>query len=214
MMLPLKDIIDKYGVKVTGILHCGANEGQEAEEYSKWGVERVMWIEAIPEVYAKLKSHVSKFPNQLAIKACLSNVDNEEVEFNISNNQSQSSSILQLGEHLRIHPEVHYVDKIKCTTVTIDTLFRGIEIDYSMIDFLNLDLQGAELMALQGATNFLKQINAINTEVNKIEVYKDCALIEDLDYFLLQQGFERVETGEWVGGGWSDAFYRRIYDAR
>lgn len=208
-MIPLKDIIDKYGIIINGICHCGANEGQEAEEYNKWGVENVIWVEAIPSVFDKLKQHISKYPKQVAIEACLSNIDGEKVEFNISNNQSQSSSLLGLGKHLTIHPEVHYVDKIKCITTTLDSLLKKSNVDYSMIDFLNLDLQGAELMALQGATNFLKQIKAINTEVNKQSTYIDCALIEDLDYFLLQNDFERVETGEWVGDCWTDAFYKR-----
>jgi hypothetical protein len=44
------------------------------------------------------------------------------------------------------------------------------------------------------------------TEVNRAELYKGCARIEDLDMFLSQYGFERVET-TWDGGTWGDAFY-------
>jgi hypothetical protein len=43
------------------------------------------------------------------------------------------------------------------------------------------------------------------------ETYKGCMLIEELDYFMLQRGFERVETGEWVADTWTDALYIRKY---
>ena len=44
------------------------------------------------------------------------------------------------------------------------------------------------------------------TEVNRDEVYKNCARVEQLDEFLLTYGFERVET-TWDGETWGDAFY-------
>lgn len=209
MMLPLDDILIKYGIAPNGVLHCGANEGQEADTYNNWRVKRVYWVEANPETYRELKSNLKYYHNQYPLLACLSNEDGKLVKFNISNNQSQSSSILELSHHKIIHPEVHYINEIELETVTIDTLFRRMELDYGMIDFMNLDLQGAELMALEGGTEFLKQIKCINTEVNKQETYSGCALIDELDLFLLQYGFERVETGEWVADTWTDAFYLR-----
>ncbi|TGW15477.1 FkbM family methyltransferase [bacterium NHP-B] len=71
-----------------------------------------------------------------------------------------------------------------------------------------LDIQGAELMALEGATHTLKDIDAIVTEVSCTELYKGCALIEDLDAFLLNQGFRRVNTIVNMFS-WGDALYVR-----
>jgi hypothetical protein len=45
-------------------------------------------------------------------------------------------------------------------------------------------------------------------EVNKKETYKGCALVQDIDNYLFDD-FKRVETAEWVGDSWSDAFYVR-----
>jgi hypothetical protein len=44
------------------------------------------------------------------------------------------------------------------------------------------------------------------TEVNNDEVYKNCVKVDELDKFLSDYGFERVET-TWDGGTWGDAFY-------
>jgi hypothetical protein len=75
---------------------------------------------------------------------------------------------------------------------------------------LVMDVQGFEGRVLKGATETLKQMNFVYTEVNRDEVYQGCTLVDELDELLSE--FERVETGAWVGGMWSDAFYiRRNY---
>jgi hypothetical protein len=52
----------------------------------------------------------------------------------------------------------------------------------------------------------LEGVDYIMSEVNKEEVYKDCALIDSLDKYLDGFGFKRVET-DWAGWTWGDAFY-------
>jgi hypothetical protein len=47
----------------------------------------------------------------------------------------------------------------------------------------------------------------VYTEVNKDEVYQGCTLVDELDKLLHE--FNRLETGQWVGGMWSDALYIR-----
>jgi hypothetical protein len=52
-----------------------------------------------------------------------------------------------------------------------------------------LDIQGAELLALQGAMSMLEYTDAIICEVNLIETYEGCALEEEISNFLEKQGF-------------------------
>jgi len=65
-------------------------------------------------------------------------------------------------------------------------------------------------MAFQGATNLLKYIEAINTEVNYEELYQDCALIDQLDEFLGIYGFERKATTTPYHRSWGDGFYVKM----
>lgn len=79
-------------------------------------------------------------------------------------------------------------------------------IDASKYNFWNFDIQGAELMALKGATQSIKYAKAIYLEVNEKELYKNCGLITEIDTFLLQYKFKRVLTNITIHG-WGDALY-------
>jgi FkbM family methyltransferase len=210
MMMPFDELVSKHNIEIKGVLHVGASTGQERFIYDKYTKGKVVWVEAIPRVYADLVFNIEEFENQIALNLCVSNVDGEQVEFNVSNNESQSSSILELAHHSTIHPEVHYTHKLKMVTSRLDTALKNINIE--CINFLNIDLQGAELLALQGLGEYINQFDWALLEVNKQETYKECVLIDDLDYFMLQKGFERVETGNWVADTWTDALYKKVYN--
>jgi FkbM family methyltransferase len=62
---------------------------------------------------------------------------------------------LDLGTHKQAHPEVHYVNDIQVTMRRLDSLIFNHEIvDF---DFLNIDVQGAELKVLKGMGELLRQ---------------------------------------------------------
>lgn len=207
MLIPFRDLVSKYKVRPKGILHIGASAGQELKDYYNAGVKDVVWIEAIPDVFNKLLKNIERYSRMIAFNECISDVDGEEKTFNISNNEAQSSSLLELGTHKTAHPEVKYISQIKVKTKRIDTLLKQHELSISDYDFLNIDLQGAELMALKGFGEELHNAKYIYIEVNKDKLYKDCPLIEDIDFYLSQFGFTRVEV-KWCGNfGWGDALY-------
>mgnify|MGYP000920124065 CR=1 FL=1 len=52
----------------TGIIHIGANGGQEADTYYNRG-NNVIWIEASPFVMPTLLNRIAKYENQKAIQA-------------------------------------------------------------------------------------------------------------------------------------------------
>lgn len=206
MLIDFRKLFPKWRIKPKGVLHIGANVGEEAPVYHELGIENVIWIEANDAIFHKLQENIRKYPGQVAIKACVGD-EEREVTFHVSNNGSQSSSVLELGTHKIAHPEVHYVDHVTMNMHRVDSFLDDqILKDY---DFLNLDLQGAELMALRGMGDLLKNFKWAYLEVNKAELYKGCALIEDLDTYLLGYGFKRVETMWCSDTGWGDACYVR-----
>ena len=137
--------------------------------------------------------------------ALITDKDDEEIMFNVSNN-IQSSSVLEFGTHSQEHPWVFYTHKIDKKTITIDTFFERNNIDASKYNFWNFDIQGAELMALKGAINSIQYAKAIYLEVNEKELYKNCGLINEIDDFLLKYNFKRVLTNI-THHGWGDALY-------
>ena len=204
MLIPFRQLAAKYGMKPKGVLHVGAHFGQEAEEYAFIGCNRMIFIEAIPDIYEQLKRNLEPYLDAMAINACISDVDGDTTWFNISNNEGQSSSLLELGIHKTEHPDVMYSDRIEVTTTRLDTLFNDFPLECEM---LNLDLQGAELMALKSLGSRLDEFKWLYIEVNKAPVYVGCPLVEEIDSYVAQFGFRRVET-RWCGSfSWGDSLF-------
>jgi FkbM family methyltransferase len=120
----------------------------------------------------------------------------------------QSSSLLEPGTHLDHHPSISFNKEIHVAEQRIDTYIKREGIDAKNFNFINLDIQGYELKALQGASDILSKIDFIYTEVNTEDVYKDCANLTEIDNFLSHYGFSRT----WLSmtkNGWGDAFYSK-----
>jgi FkbM family methyltransferase len=190
-------------ITISGSLHIGAHECEELSFYNKLGLknEDIVWIDAIPVKVQEAKNR--GIPN--VHNAVITDKDDEEVVFNVSNN-NQSSSVLEFGTHSQEHPWVVYVDKLNQKSITIDTFFQRNNIDASKYNFWNFDIQGAELMALKGSTQSIKYAKALYLEVNEKELYKNCGLISQIDAFLLDYNFKRVLTNM-TPHGWGDALY-------
>lgn len=204
MLIPAKEISRIWGIKPNSILHVGAHHAEELEEYkslewaNQWGV---IWVEAQESLISNLKALISG-SNSKVIHAAIWDEDDKELEFKITNN-SQSSSLLNLGTHKTNYPDIGVTQSVKIFTKRLDTV---LEAD-SKIEFLNLDIQGVELRALKGLGMRISDVRWIYTEVNSQMVYKECALISDIDIFLKDKGFTRVATFWVAGRGWGDALY-------
>jgi len=205
MLIDFNYLTSKYKFTPNGVLHIGAHEGQERDAYNKICDGNIVWIEGNPTIYKRLLKNLESYPRQTAIHALISDVDGLKIDFNISSNDSQSSSILELGTHAQVHPEVTYIDKIEMTTSRVDC----IDYDFQGLDFLNIDLQGAELLALKGMGDMLDQFNYLYLEVNWKELYKGCPLIGELTSWLYDRGFSLKESKKSGSHGWGDCFMMR-----
>jgi len=209
MLINFETLKKEWKIQATGVLHIGANTGQEAKAYYANGIERTVWIEPIPLIFGQLQENISKFPNALAFNELISNTDGFPEQLNISSNNGESSSILALGTHKVKHPDVHYIDKIALTTRRLDTLFKNNNLNIEDYQFLNIDIQGAELLALKGMGDLLERVKYAYIEVNKDSLYEGCPLKPEIDDFMDKKGFFNV-TVSWSGdNGWGDAFYIR-----
>lgn len=205
MLIPLDKLIADHSLTIKGVVHAGAHLGEEAEAYHAARVHDVWWIEGNPDLIAPLTDHVGKYGHHV-IQALLADVDDAERTFNITNN-GQSSSLFEFGTHAVVSPDVHFVGTQKHLTKTLDTLVADNNI--TGCNFLNMDLQGAELLALIGARRLLDVMDSLYLEINVDELYKGCARLPQLDRFLAGRGFRRVATEMAGDAGWGDALYVR-----
>jgi len=196
-------ILADNNITITGALHIGAHDCEELPFYNTINLTSndIVWIDSLPFKVDAAKSR--NIPN--VYHAVITDKDDTDVVFNISNNY-QSSSVLDFGTHSKEHPWVVYINKLEQKSITIDTFVERNNIDISKLNFWNFDIQGAELLALKGAINSIKHAKALYLEVNEKELYKNCGLISDIDAFLDEHNFKRVSTAM-THHGWGDALY-------
>lgn len=209
MLIPLNKIIKQLNdndINITGVLHIGAHDCEEITVYEKLLLKpkHIVWIDGYMPKVIECKN--KGIPN--VYHAIISDVDDKDVTFNVSNN-IQSSSILELGTHSFYHPSIKYTNKIQCKTTTIDTFFDINGLDASKYNFWNMDIQGAEMLALKGGLKSLQYVDMIYLEVNTSEVYIGCSLLKDIDAFLQLHNFKRVELFI-TSCTWGDALYVKI----
>lgn len=207
MLIPFQEcvnLLSSFSIVPTGILHIGAHECEELNDYMMNGVNpnHVIWVDALQEKVDLMKSKGI----QNVFCAAL---DSKEADatFHVTNN-GQSSSLLEFGTHLVNHPHVHVTSTRTVRTQTLKQFVEGNSLDLTKCNFWNLDIQGKELEVLRGGEEALKYAQAIYAEVNTESVYKGCGLLTDLDAYLRTQGFTRIRI-HMTHAGWGDALYVR-----
>ncbi|MEG4282323.1 FkbM family methyltransferase [Microcoleus sp. A006_D1] len=203
--LNLQKLCQEHSISPRGLIHIGAHEGQEMKEYQAMGVPKVLFIEANPSVFERLKQNIAGIPNVWAANCAVSN-ENGTVNLRV-NSHDMSSSILPLKLHKDIYPGMVEVNQVTVISKTLDSLMEQSPFTPPDFNIINIDIQGAELLAFQGAVETLKYIDAIITEVNREELYEGCALIDQIDDFLSSYGFVRVAMANPSHPSWGDAFY-------
>jgi len=196
MIFPLRD----FNFKGLKAIHVGACFAEEREWYDQKGFAKVLWIEGNHFLEKRLRRRLKPYPKQTYIIAVCSDRC-EEVRFHITNN-TQSSSILAIKRHRKYYPNVKYIKNFLTESVTLDSIVD------EEFHFLSLDVQGAELLVLKGATALLPKIQYVYTEVNVEELYKGCVLLPEMDAFLADAGFTRTLTHIYPEQ-WGEAFYQR-----
>lgn len=209
MLISLNEMVNEFKLKIKGVLHVGAHECEELGFYLTENIssDNIYWIEAQDALVQRNKQ---RHANIKIYTAAISNVDNEERDFIVTNNY-QSSSLLELKDHLTEHPGIHEINRYTVKTKRMETLINENNIDMTSVNFMNIDIQGMELECLKSMGKYLDSIDYIYTEINVKELYANCALLDQLDAFLASHNFKRVKT-DLTSYGWGDSLYIRTTD--
>jgi FkbM family methyltransferase len=226
MMLDFNQLLEKYDIKIKGILHVGAHEGGETLVYVKAGIKNVLLVEANPFRFSNLTEslntgrycvwcsplkyeYFNESESQIlkgykAYNYAVSNRDEGTITFNLSNYDGGTDSIFKINEWGRDSSWVPYehIAEIEVPTITLDKLVENKD----TYNFLNMDVEGAELIVLSGATKVLKHLDCIMLETqDKIRFEGSCTR-EQLIEFLKPHGFELKEYHD-TGKEWGDCLF-------
>lgn len=214
----LQWMMKRGGKQIRGVLHIGANSGQEAAHYSMLGL-KVIWIEADPHVCSALRANIALFPNQFAYQCLASDVDGQVVDFHVASNEGGSSSILKPDskEFSKEWPTIKEVSSVRLTTCRLETLLKQQGCAFEDVNLIVADVQGYELPVLRGLGSLLASFEAVISELNWTPMYEGATKPYELEAFLASHGFVRLwlglshpqATGIWVRGRAGAA--RRLY---
>lgn len=206
----LKRKPDFFLKNIKGLVHIGANEGQERTKYAEHDLS-VVWIEPIPEVFQKLQSNLKDFPKQKALELLVSDTDDKEYQFNVASNNGASSSILELGEHAELYPSISYTHQLTLKGTTLKTLIEREGWNNDHYQGLVLDTQGSELSILKSAGEELLMFRYIETEVADFASYKGCCTLVEMDAYLTGMGFKQVACMRFASKPGLGSYYNVTY---
>jgi FkbM family methyltransferase len=190
------------------IFDIGSCEGEDSIKYAKiFPNAKIFAVEALPSNVKLLEANLKKYSdyaqNIEIIPFALSD-ETGDASFYVSSGQidgkkeeqdwdygNKSSSLLSPEKHLEITPWLKFPDVIKVETRTIKNVCSDKNID--SIDFIHMDVQGAELKVLNGAGDSIERIKLIWLEVEAIELYKDQPLKKEVEKFMSDHNFYKIK---------------------
>jgi FkbM family methyltransferase len=191
------------------VVHVGAHYGEEAARYQDWGAKTVVWFEAAPNIYAALQTNLAtmdqrprslfcrltgqKRTRHIAVQALVGAEDSGSAQFHLFDNDGASNSMFKLkrGENDRFAQVRETGEVLELPIRTLDAALDEAGVPPETVDVLVLDVQGAELMCLQGAARTLAAVDYLESEVSKEPVYEGGVLLSELEPWLEERGFKR-----------------------
>ena len=204
--------MDDYLQSCQGVIHVGANAGQERDLYAVNNLD-VLWIEPIPEIFQQLTLNTRYYIRQKAIRSLITDKDGVNCVLHIANNNGQASSILPLNQVLDIWPDVTYQRDLQMQSETLPSVLYRNNLDPKRYNVLVLDTQGTELMILRGAQDLLSGFHYIKTEAADFESYTGCAKGDDIIDYLSRFGFrllhKEIVAHRDAGGSYFELLFGR-----
>jgi FkbM family methyltransferase len=187
------------------IFDIGACEGEDSIRYSKlFPQSKIYSFEPLLENYNKAKISISSFgDDRIQLFQLALSHKNGTAEFFVSsghpegatntdewNYGNKSSSLLPPGEVTKVFKWLDFKEVRNVETKKLFDFMNDHQIE--VIDYIHMDVQGAELSVLKGAESKLENIKSIWLEVESRPLYKDQPLKNDIENFLVDKGFVKV----------------------
>jgi FkbM family methyltransferase len=200
------------------IFDIGACEGEDSIRYARrFARARIFTFEPLPTNQEIVRTNFNKYGitnaelHPLALSDRIGTADfhvsagEPPVKFAGSewNYGNKSSSLLAPAGDAPMHGWIRFPETITVNCATLDSFCSGH--DLRRIDFIHMDVQGAEWLVLQGATRILPHVGAIWLEVAETPLYADQKLRGEIEALMRQRGFALIH--EERRGTEGDQFY-------
>jgi len=207
MKLNFPDLCQHHNITPRGIILIGAYDGKTLKRLNLPNTVKILVIDANQGAVERLQENFADSPNIQVVQAAIAN-HNDTVTLHLTSLES-SSSILPWKQYSEIYPNIKEIQQLTLSSRTLDTLLEELNLSPSDFNILILDIQGAELLALEGANQLLNTLDAIYTNVHYQELFEGGALAEEVNQFLSDYKFDIVAEDTPYHPAWGEAFYVR-----
>ena len=186
----IKDLIDFDSIKT--VLDIGSRDCYQSLEFNTWFPNAEIYAFEANRNSAINCREVSKECSRITVvEKAVSTYNGTTSFYEVPpGGNTGASCMLKNSEHPRSTSWVG--NKVTVPCITLDTFMT--QSPTKTADILWMDVQGAELHVLQGATDTLKNVKVIATEVCVSDLYVNGTLKSDLDCFLRHHGFVCIAT--------------------
>jgi len=209
MIERLANFLSRRGVdfRTFGVIFdIGSRDGLQAIELSNiFPDANVVAIECNPATLDKCHGNISQNPRITLVDKAINAYTgrcafyptdpSRTITTWADGNPGASSLFVATGDY----PAEKYVqNRVEVDCIRVDDLCAQLKID--TIDLIWMDLQGAELLALQSAGTLLDKVRYIYTEVSHRPIYSGQCLFDDVDAFLTARGFRlrtKIDRSRW-----------------
>lgn len=201
-----KDCVDHFIGKIRNpvIFDIGSCDGLDSVRYAKlFPSAKIYSFEPLHDNFSSIIHNIEKFavsniyPHNIALSSksgmsdfYVSSGCPEDISESSWNYGNKSSSLLAPKEVSNYYKWLNFNEIRKVPTITLDDFCFDNDID--IVDFIHLDVQGAELNVLNGGLSVLRKTTAVWLEVSNLSLYEGQALRSDVEGFMKSLNFLNV----------------------
>jgi FkbM family methyltransferase len=183
------------------ILDIGACEGEDSIRYGRLFADaRIFSFEPLPANQEIIRANFARYGSAAELVPVALADRAGPATFHVSagrpaelfsgpewNYGNKSSSLLPPKAAEKMHGWIDFPSTITVSTETLDAFRAARGLDW--IDFVHLDVQGAEGLVLAGGEATLPRVGAVWLEVTTRELYRGQPLAAQIDATMRRQGF-------------------------
>lgn len=172
------------------VFDIGASDGGFSKKIRKlFPSAKIYSFEALPDIFQNLTNNFIDDELHFSYNIALNNYNGKTTFYRCES--TGSSSILEMSNlHKEAYPHTKKNTAITLNCFRLDDFIKEKKICLDNNVLIKIDVQGAEKLVFEGATDLLKKAQLIFTEINFNSVYKENVLFNDLSNFLSNKGFK------------------------
>jgi FkbM family methyltransferase len=172
------------------VVDVGSNRGQFAVfARQRWPTARLLCFEPLPGPRAVLTRIANHLGNIQVLPYALSDGTGEE-RMHVTRSDDSSSLLSATRRQTDVYPDSVEVEQVTVDVRRLDQLLTISELSSPIL--IKIDVQGAELDVLRGASEGLDSVCDILVECSLEELYAGQPLLDEIVVFARDQGFRAI----------------------